>query len=201
MQCPKCGKEIDDFALYCGYCGTKLRNDDTGQVIVPSNMESDRQANAKKKKIIWLCVLVVMIFIAGASTGIYLAVSGSREKSDSNNSRYNYSSGYNSSNSGGASMDHDTYCMLYMKISNVKVKHDGNYTYCTGTITNTGTYNIKYVKVKASCKDRYGTVIDTDWTYAVDSSWLEPGESNNFEMMIRDESGKIKTCDVSILYD
>jgi hypothetical protein len=86
-----------------------------------------------------------------------------------------------------------------MKISDVSVKHKGNYTYCTGTIKNTGDYSIKYVKVKASLKDYSGKVIDTDWTYAVDSTWLDPGESKSFEMMIRDEYGKIQTADVSII--
>ena len=50
-----------------------------------------------------------------------------------------------------------------------------------------------------SLKDYSGKVIDTDWTYAVDSTWLDPGESKSFEMMIRDEYGKIQTADVSII--
>ena len=107
------------------------------------------------------------------------------------------SSSYSSSNE----MSHSTYCLLYMSISNVKVTHKGNYAYCSGTITNTGTYSVKYVKVKAALKDSSGTTIDTDWTYAVDSTWLDPGESKNFEMMIKDEDGKIKKAVVTVIAD
>ncbi len=98
-------------------------------------------------------------------------------------------------------MDHATYCLLYMKVSNVKVTHNGNYAYISGTITNTGTYQIKYVKVRAQCKDYRGNVIDTDWTYAVDSSWLNPGESKKFEMMVKDTGKDISTATVTVVYD
>lgn len=107
------------------------------------------------------------------------------------------SSSYSSSNE----MSHSTYCLLYMSISNVKVTHKGNYAYCSGTITNTGTYSVKYVKVKAALKDASGNTIDTDWTYAVDSTWLDPGESKSFEMMIKDEDGKIKKAVVTVIAD
>lgn len=107
------------------------------------------------------------------------------------------SSSYSSTNE----MSHSTYCLLYMSISNVKVTHKGNYAYCSGTITNTGTYSVKYVKVKAALKDASGNTIDTDWTYAVDSTWLDPGESKSFEMMIKDEDGKIKKAVVTVIAD
>ncbi|MBQ6331350.1 MAG: hypothetical protein IJI34_01105 [Clostridia bacterium] len=57
------------------------------------------------------------------------------------------------------------------------------------------------MKVKAALKDSSGATIDTDWTYAVDSSWLDPGESKNFEMMIKDEDGKIKSAVVRVVTD
>ena len=98
-------------------------------------------------------------------------------------------------------MDHSTYCILYMKVSNVKTKRDGNWVYCTGTVKNTGTYNIRYVKVRAGFKDSRGNVIDTDWTYAVGSEWLYAGESKNFEIMIKDTDRKIQSADVIIIYD
>ncbi len=112
-----------------------------------------------------------------------------------------YSSDYSSYDNSSYTMDHDTYCMLYMDISDVFVSHKRNYAYVTGTIKNTGDYSIKYVKVKASCKDLFGNVLDTDWTYAVDSAWLDAGESKRFEMMVRDADQKITTADVNIMYD
>jgi hypothetical protein len=83
----------------------------------------------------------------------------------------------------------------------VKVEHKSGYCYVSGTITNNGSYRVKYVKVKASCKDADGKVVNTDWTYAVGSSWLEPGESNQFEMMIKDSGYLIKKATVRIQYD
>ena len=91
--------------------------------------------------------------------------------------------------------------MLYLKITNVSVKHSGNYAYISGTITNTGSYQIKYVKVRAACLDYRGNVVDTDWTYAVDSSWLNPGESKKFEMMVKDSGNDIRTANVTVVYD
>ena len=143
---------------------------------------------SKKKKIFSL--LLIGLSLAFSVILICNGVSASKSKSSSSS---NSSSSYQ--------MNHSTYCMLYMKVSNVKVTHKGNYTYVSGTITNNGTYQIKYVKVKASCKNASGTVIDTDWTYAVDSSWLNPGESKNFEMMIKDENNKIKTATVTVVYE
>lgn len=106
---------------------------------------------------------------------------------------------YDTSNS--YEMSHSTYCLVYMKVSDVQVRHSGNYAYISGTITNNGTYQIKYVKVRAVCKDAYGSIVDTDWTYAVDSDWLNPGESKKFEMMVSDRSDSIKTANVTVVMD
>ena len=121
----------------------------------------------------------------------------SSSKSTKNDSYYSRSTTRASS----YEMSHATYCRLYMKVNNVKVKHERNYTYVTGSVKNTGTYQVKFVKVKAVCKDYSGNIIDTDWTYAVDSTWLDPGESKTFEMMVRDPDGKIKKADVTVISD
>ena len=140
-----------------------------------------------------LSVVLVGLALICSTVLIVNGINNSKSKSKSSGSSSSYSSSYK--------MDHSTYCLLYMKVSNVKVTHKGNYTYVSGMITNNGTSQIKYVKVKASCKNAKGAVIDTDWTYAVDSTWLSPGESKNFEMMIKDESNKIKTATVSVVYE
>ena len=59
---------------------------------------------------------------------------------------------------------------------------------------------MKFVEIKGAFKGA-GKVIDTDWTYAVDSTWLDPGESKSFEMMIKDEDGKIKKAVVTVIAD
>ena len=51
----------------------------------------------------------------------------------------------------------------------------------------------RYVKVKAVFKNYSGSIVDTDWTYAVDSTWLEPGESKTFYYMVQNTNIKSAT--------
>jgi len=150
-----------------------------------------------------LKILSVAVAAVGVVCAVILIVNGvknANKKSSYNSSSYSSSSSYGQSSS-SYEMDHTTYCILYLKVSDVKIKRDGDWVYCTGSVKNTGSYSIKYVKVRAGFKDSRGNVIDSDWTYAVDSDWLNPGESKNFEMMIKDENRKIKDADVIIIYD
>ena len=134
-------------------------------------------------------LVVILIIVAGIGVAVMIKNENKKaRKSSSSSSGTSYS----------YEMDHNTYSLLYMNVSNVSVTHSGNYAYVSGTITNNGTYSVRYVKVKAACKDLSGSVIDTDWTYAVDSSWLEPGESKSFEMMVKDTGKRIKTASVTV---
>ena len=137
------------------------------------------------KRVVAVILTIFMIMTLFACGG----ASPSSKKSNSSSATSTYE------------MDHATYCAVYMKVSDVNVTHSGSYAYVKGTITNNGSYQIKFVKVKASCLDSSGNVIDTDWTYAVDSSWLDPGESNTFEMMVKDENSRIKDAKVTVEYD
>ena len=151
----------------------------------------------KERTIILPCkkrtFIIVVILLVVAGIGVSVLINnkkGKAKKSSSSSDGYTYS----------YEMDHSTYCLLYMKISDVRVSHSSNYAYISGTITNTGTSSVRYVKVKAACENASGTVIDTDWTYAVDSSWLDPGESKSFEMMVKDTNKEIKTASVTVDY-
>ena len=145
-----------------------------------------------KKKIIIISSIIALVVIAVV---VVICIINSRH-----NEHYSSYSDYSSYSSPSYQMDHDTYCLLFMKISNVNVTHSSSYAYINGTITNTGTYQIKFVKVRAACKDYSGNVIDTDWTYAVDSSWLNPGESKTFQMMVPDSGQKIASASVIVEY-
>ena len=100
-----------------------------------------------------------------------------------------------SSGSSSSSSYESAYSVL--KISGVKVTTNSSYTVCTGTITNNGKKTYEFVKVKGSFKNSSGTVIDTDWTYAVGSEGLAPGESKTFRMSVPKDYD-IKSCSVSI---
>ena len=88
-----------------------------------------------------------------------------------------------------------------LKFSNINVTTNSSYTVCTGTVTNNGSKTYKFVEIKGSFKDSSGNVIDTEWTYAVGSEGLAPGESKTFRMSVP-KNYNIKSCSISILdYD
>ena len=145
------------------------------------------------KNVLILSIVAIVLAAVCSVIPISNAVNTASSSSRSSGSSGSYGSSYD--------MDFSTYCLLYLNVSNVRVTHSGNYTYVTGSVKNTGTYSVRYVKVRAACKNSSGSVIDTDWTYAVDSDWLEPGESKTFEMMIRDPNNSIRSASVTIVTD
>ena len=161
-------------------------------------LTSKKSTKNQKKAGVTLAVILMILSVGMSSVLIYNDVKGQKHSSSHSSSS---SSGSSGSGASSYQMDHATYCLLYMKVKDVKIKRDGNWVYCTGSVQNTGTYQIKYVKVRAGFKDAKGNVIDSDWTYAVDSDWLNPGESKSFEMMIKDENKKIKDADVMVVYE
>ena len=118
--------------------------------------------------------------------------------SDSQSS-YSDDSSYNGSYSGS----YNDYSSGLPKTSGLNVKVDrittsGSYTYVYCSVKNvSSTYGLatryRYVKVKAQFKNYSGQIVDTDWTYAVDSTWLEPGESKTFYFMVNNTSIKSAT--------
>ena len=75
------------------------------------------------------------------------------------------------------------------------------YTIYKGTLKNTGSRTYTFVQLKGAFKNRSGDVIDTDWTYAVGSEGLAPGESTTFEISV-DKNYDIESCSISLLdYD
>ena len=88
-----------------------------------------------------------------------------------------------------------------LKISGVKLENNSLYTVATGTFTNSSNKTVRFVKIKGSFTDSRGNTVDTDWTYAVGSEGLAPGESTKWRMSV-DKDYSIKSCDVSIMdYD
>jgi hypothetical protein len=111
--------------------------------------------------------------------------------------QYNASHSSSSSSSGSSGVSASALVTVYCRVSNVKVTSNSSYTICTGTVTNiSSNYTFRYVKVKGSFKSSNGTVLDTDWTYAVGSEGLAPGESTTFRMSVTRNSS-IKSCTVT----
>ena len=70
------------------------------------------------------------------------------------------------------------------QISDVSFTANSTYMIVEGSVKNSGSLTRKFVKVKASFKDKDGNVIDTDDTYAYGDEGLEPGESTKFKIYI-----------------
>ncbi|MBE6036287.1 MAG: hypothetical protein E7223_01500 [Clostridiales bacterium] len=107
------------------------------------------------------------------------------------------SSGSSSGSSGSSGSSYET-IYTALSFSNVKVTHNSSYTVCTGTVKNNGKKTYKFVEIKGQFKNYSGTVLDTDWTYAVGSEGLGPGESKTFRMSVP-KNASISSCSISII--
>lgn len=83
-------------------------------------------------------------------------------------------------------------------ITGVRVSSSRSYTTASGTLTNYGKSKVKFVEVRGAFQTSSGTTVDTDWTYAVGSEGLSPGESTKFEISV-DKDSSIKKCSVSVI--
>lgn len=83
-------------------------------------------------------------------------------------------------------------------ISNVTISSNSSYTKASGTLTNHGKGAVSFVQVKGQFQNSSGTTLDTDWTYAVGSEGLSPGESTKFELAVEKDSS-IKKCSCIVL--
>lgn len=83
-------------------------------------------------------------------------------------------------------------------ISNVNITNNSMYTIANGTITNRGYSKISFAKIKVSFLNSSGSTIDTNWTYAIDSVGLAPGESKKWEVSVNKDNS-IKKVNVEVI--
>lgn len=76
-----------------------------------------------------------------------------------------------------------------LDLIDIEVSRDEDYIRATGSVKNNGNTSYFYIKVKAIYMDANDNVIDTDWTYAIDSLGIEPNETKKFEMMTKYPEG------------
>lgn len=86
-----------------------------------------------------------------------------------------------------------------LKISGVSVKTNSVSTVAEGKITNNSNVTVQFVQIRGVFKDRSGNILDTDWTYAVGSEGLAPGETKKWSMYV-DKNYSIKSCTAEV-YD
>ena len=213
--CKYCGGQIEDEAKICPHCGKELK-----KVIKELPEEANRPGKVNKTVVNAKALAVIAaVILAG---GIAILTMGGRCKWSGCNNKAAPGSSYcyshkcvvsNCKNKRGLysnycyehsyydedEADNTSYVASQLRISDIKLNTYGSsYIRATGTITNNSSYTVKYVKIKGSFESSLGDVVDTAWTYAVDSAGLAPGETCKWEMSVKKDY-KISNCSVSIL--
>ena len=142
------------------------------------------------KKVFISLTIVLLVLCVAFSTWGFIDYANEQD-SGSSYGDGSYNGSYNDNYSSGI----DKRIGLSLKVDSIKTS--GSYTYVYCTVTNVSSKYVatryRYVKVKAQFKNYSGSIVDTDWTYAVDSTWLEPGESKTFYYMVQNTNIKSAT--------
>lgn len=148
----------------------------------------------KKRFIFAFIILILSIGLStwsfldfGAPLTIYGNNSSSNSSSSTNNnfnSDYNYEVMLNTLNKNQG---------LELNVDKIEYGYKYTTVYCSVENVSADYYKPKptsyrYVRVKAQFIDNIGKVVDTDWTYAIGSAWLEPGETTTFKFMVENNS-------------
>lgn len=219
--CKYCGTQISETDNKCPNCGRDLgrpaATEVQGKADVVHASDIKQKFGAYPKYLIGTALIVICIVIivvvmnsgkCKASGCSNKTVSGSDycythkcAVSSCNNSRFSYSN-YCYTHyllyDDDADIDTNRVHSYELKISNITISSNNSYTIAEGTITNNSDQTVSFVEIKGSFETSYGTVVDTDWTYAVGSEGLAPGESCKWRMSVSKDSS-IKDCNVTIL--
>lgn len=211
MKCPKCGNKISDTATFCKHCGTKLEAGSNKRLL-----QEHRILHGKNKKIIIIGVVAILfiIYFFGFKCKVGLCFLPHGFKGDyctihtcSRNGCYNKVVGgkkycYTHSPSTSTNRQYTPEkAEDVLTFSNIDISTNSSYTVCTATVTNNGEKTYTFVQVKGKFMDSSGNILDTDWTYAVGSEGLAPGETATLRLSVSKNSN-IKKCDLEIFdYD
>lgn len=217
MYCSKCGKQVSDEATYCQYCGNRLFEEKKGidsQSKVMKQSQKSEISRYKKYSIIGIVIVLLVAYIFGVrcKSGFCLFPGTFRGE---------YCIVHTCGIQGcyNKAVKEKTFCYTHMPsastdynyipekaedvidFSDINISSNSSYTICTATVTNNGMRTYMFVEVKGKFKDSSGTVIDTDWTYAVGSEGLAPNESVSIRLSVKKDFN-ISTCDLEIIdYD
>jgi len=210
MRCPFCFCKIERDASFCSHCGQRIEESDAKNT---DENKSIYLTNVQQRFLIYFSIFIAFVFyffVLSCSAGICLMPKGiktdyciihrcsiddcSNKKAKDNNLCYTHlpSDSYNYVEERAENV---------LDFSDVYVSQNSSYTVCTGTITNNGNRTYTFIEIKGKFKDSSGKVLDTDWTYAVGSEGLAPGESSSFRMSVK-KNTSIRKCDIEIIdYD
>ena len=215
--CKYCGEQIEDEAKICPHCGKELKK------VMQEHPEIPERTGKMNPPVASIKVVIVIAAVILAGGVAVLLTSGRCKWSGCSNkaapgSNYCYSHKCVVSSCKNVRSLYSNYCYLHsyydddneendgasyiasqLRISDIKLNTYGSsYIKATGTITNNSSHTVRFVKIKGSFETSSGAVVDTAWTYAVDSAGLEPGETCKWEMSVKKDY-QIANCSVSIL--
>ena len=206
---------------FCKYCGAQISDD--ASICPACKKKREVQSSAKKsfnKRICFAIAAIVILLV----TSFFLMGSGRCHESGCKNkavagSNYCYSHKCALKSCNKKRFSYSNYCYthyldydddasaknsrvsaseLSLEVTRLYLSSTGNYYYAEGTVKSNSSSTVSYVKVKCAFLDSSGNVVDTDWTYAVGSEGLAPGESKKWEMMVSYDR-KIEKCRATIL--
>ena len=222
--CKYCGTEISETDELCPNCGRNLKsnstNDATQKNSTINHIETVTKSIRKHPKFLFgivaliVCALIVLIAVnpgkckySGCGNK---AVSGSDycyshkcAVESCKDSRIVYSNYFYKhyllyDDDAQEEFGSDPVYSHELKISNVKLSSNSSYTIAEGTITNNSDQTVSFVEIKGAFKTSSGSVVDTDWTYAVGSEGLAPGESCKWRLSVS-KDWSIKDCTVTVI--
>ncbi len=200
ISCPECGKKISDRAPHCIHCGcpisTSSEHDNidkavnTHKEIFTSQKHTAYINGASNKKSF---LIIGSLFLATALIIVFVVMRATNSNGTANKASDSPKT-YSSSSSTRKSVSNSNYSLYSesegeswksaLVITDIYYGQEGSYIVCKGSVQNNGKKTYKYVKVRGAFSDRTGKTIDTDWTYAVGSEGLRPGEKSSFRMSV-----------------
>ena len=221
--CKYCGSEISDTDTLCPNCGRHLGNgasDEANQ----KNSAVDRFHTGisliRKQPRFLLGIAAALVFVLILTLAGNLGkckYSGCKNKAVPG-SNYCYSHKCAVSSCPDSCTLYSNYCykhsLLYdysaqeessgdsvssyeLSVSNIRLSSNSSYTIAEGSLTNNSDQTVSFVELKGAFKTSTGSVVDTDWTYAVGSEGLAPGESCKWRMSVSKDRS-ITSCTVTV---
>lgn len=212
MHCDKCGKEMKGDIAFCTHCGNRSDNPkQNAKGVVEQRTKLLTIKTYRRHVIIGLIVFCFIRYFwcIRCKAGLCILPGGFQreyceahtcERSGCKNKKAadgNYCYTHSPVLSSGLTYTPEV-AENALRFSNIAITHNSSYTVCTGTITNNGRITYSFVEAKGKFKDSSGKTIDTNWTYAVGSEKLAPGESASFKMLVAKNSNIVE-CALEIL--
>lgn len=215
--CKYCGMPLEEDAAFCTSCGGALNPQRSAHEEPKADM-TDTQPGARRKKLLWwiaaaAVVLSAVVLFAVVSSG-RCEYSGCKNKAISGFD-YCYTHKCAVSDCNFFCSWDSNFCyshkLLYdgdaavssvsardLRISIGQIDTNSISTFVEGTLTNNSDRTVSFVRIKGAFETAAGTVVDTDWTYAVGSEGLAPGESTKWRLSV-DKDRSISDCSVTII--